>query len=192
MAKAASTSDDILRCARSLIVTGGYHGFSYADIAKVVGIRNASIHHHFPSKADLVRVLVARYREEAAAGIAKLEAHVPDPVQQLRAYLGYWEACILDQSAPICVCALLAGQIPVLPEEVAVEVKAHFKGLSGWLALVLSRGAEQGSLRLKASAEVEAELFLACVHGAMLSARAYGDTVMFGAVTRPLLERLIP
>lgn len=192
MGNLSTTSDDILRCARSLIVAGGYNGFSYADIAKVVGIRNASIHHHFPSKADLVRVLVARYREEAAAGLAKLEQHVPDPAQQLRAYVGYWEACILDQSAAICVCALLASQIPVLPEEVAIEVKAHFKALSAWLALVLQRGARQGSLRLDATAEIEAELFLATIHGAMLSARVYGDGVMFGAVTRPLLERFIP
>ena len=82
MTASASTSDEILRCARSLLIEGGYNGFSYADIAKVVGIRNASIHHHFPSKADLVRTLVARYREEAEAGIAALERQFPDPAQQ--------------------------------------------------------------------------------------------------------------
>ncbi len=52
----------------------------------MVGIRNASIHHHFPSKSDLVRTLVVRYREEAEAGIAELERHVSDPVEQLGAY----------------------------------------------------------------------------------------------------------
>src|SRR3546814_4811414 len=69
-------------------------GFSYADISSVVGIRKASIHHHFPSKSDLVRTVVAQYREEAEAGIAELERNVPDPLEQLRAYIGYWEACI--------------------------------------------------------------------------------------------------
>lgn len=192
MGNLSTTSDDILSCARSLIVAGGYNGFSYADIAKVVGIRNASIHHHFPTKADLVRELVVRYREEAAAGLARLEQHVSEPAQQLRAYVGYWEACILDQSAAICVCALLAGQIPILPEEVASEVRAHFKALSAWLASVLERGVRDGTLLLGASAEVEADVFLATIHGAMLSARAYGDAAMFGAVTRPLLERFIP
>jgi len=47
-------------------------------------------------------------------------------------------------------------------------------------------------LRFGATADVEAEMFLATIHGAMLSARAYGDGAMFGAVTRPLLERFIP
>lgn len=192
MANAQTTSDEILRCARSLIVEGGYNGFSYADIANVVGIRNASIHHHFPSKSDLVRALVAQYRQEAEAGVAELERQVSDPLGQLRAYAGYWEACIMDATAPICVCALLASQIPVLPEDVAMEVRAHFRAVSAWLTSVLERGARQGSLRLAGPAKSEAEVFMAAVHGAMLSARAYGDPKMFGVVTRPLLQRLVP
>ena len=191
MSNLSTTAEDILRCARSLISAGGYNGFSYADIAKVVGIRNASIHHHFPSKSDLVRTLVARYREEAEAGIAALERNVPDPPEQLRAYIAYWETCILDASAPICVCALLAGQIPVLPDDVATEVRAHFRALSAWLTSVLERGARQGSFQLISTARAEAETFMATVHGAMLSARAYGDAKMFGLIARPVLERLI-
>jgi len=191
MAHSSTTADDILTCARTLIVAGGYDSFSYADISKVVGIRKASIHHHFPAKADLVRTLVARYREEAQAGIAALERNVPDPVAQLKAYTGYWQACITDASAPFCVCALLATQIPVLPPEVALEVRAHFRSLSAWLASVLERGARQGSLRLDGPARAEAETFLATVHGAMLSARAYGDAAMFGLVVQPLMARLV-
>jgi TetR/AcrR family transcriptional repressor of nem operon len=191
MTNLSTTADDILRCARSLIMTGGYNGFSYADISKVVGIRNASIHHHFPSKSDLVRTLVARYREEAEAGIAELERTISDPAGQLRAYTGYWEACIRDATAPICICALLASQLPALPDDVAREVRAHFRALSAWLTSVLERGAKQGSLRLAGTAKAEAEGFMAAVHGAMLSARAYGDAKMFGVVIHPLLERHI-
>ena len=188
----STTAEDILRSARALIVAGGYDGFSYADISDVVGIRKASIHHHFPSKADLVRTLVARYRAEAEAGIAELERSVSDPGAQLEAYVGYWEACIGDASAPICVCALLAAQIPVLPEAVAHEVRAHFRSLSAWLTSVLERGARQGRLRLNGTARGEAETFMATVHGAMLSARAYGDPKMFGVIVRPALQRLLP
>ena len=192
MGNLSPTSDDILACARSLIVAGGYNGFSYADIADVVGIRKASIHHHFPSKVDLVRTLVARYREEAEAGLANLELQVSDPLEQLRLYAGYWEACIADASAPFCICALLAGQLPVLPEEVGLEVRAHFRSLSAWLTSVLERGARHGQLQLMSTPRAEAEAFMATVHGAMLSARAYGDPKIFGVVTSPLLERLAP
>lgn len=190
MSNLTSTSDAILNCARNLIIAGGYNGFSYADIAGVVGIRKPSIHHHFPSKVDLVRTLVARYREEAQAGIAAMDRHVPDPLDQLRAYAGYWEACITDASASFCICALLASELPILPEAIALEVRAHFRGLSTWLAAVLEGGAQQGRLHFTGAATIEAEMFLATVHGAMLSARAYGDPQMFGAIVTPLIDRL--
>jgi len=189
MSNLSSKADDILRCARTLIIKGGYNSFSYADISAVVGIRKASIHHHFPGKSDLVRTLVLQYREEAEAGIAALERNVPDPWEQLRAYIGYWESCIVEASHPFCVCALLASEIQVLPEEVALEVRGHFRRLSDWLTSVLERGAREGRFALVRTARENAEMFLATVHGAMLSARAYGDATAFGAITRPLLER---
>jgi TetR/AcrR family transcriptional repressor of nem operon len=191
MSSSTTTFDAILACARSLIVAGGYNGFSYADIAAVVGIRKASIHHHFPTKVDLVRTLVARYREEARTGMAALEAQLPDPPAQLRAYTGYWQSCITDASAPICICALLASEIPILPADVVTEVRAHFTTLSTWLASRFAQGVGEGSIRVVSSPEVDAELFMATVHGAMLSARAYGEPAMFGTVVAPLLERMI-
>ncbi|BAL77439.1 TetR/AcrR family transcriptional regulator [Bradyrhizobium cosmicum] len=190
MTNVSSTADDILACARTLIIAGGYNGFSYADVAEVVGIRKPSIHHHFASKVDLVRTLVARYREEAQAGLAALERNIPDAREQLENYVAYWEACITDATAPFCVCALLASELPILPEEVALEVRAHFRFLASWLTSVMERGKRKGRLKISGPARVEAEGFMATIHGAMLSARAYGDPKMFGVITAPLLERL--
>jgi len=190
MVKQSSTADEILRSARKLIVVGGYDSFSYSDIAKSVGIRKASIHHHFPTKADLIRTLVAEYRKEANQGIAALERNMTSPVDQLRAYVMYWQTCITDDSHPMCVCALLASQIPALPDEVALEVRAHFRSLSGWLASVLERGASKRLIRLKKSAVEEGELFMASIHGAMMSARAYQDPKIFGVVAQQILERV--
>ncbi|SEM47090.1 transcriptional regulator, TetR family [Pseudoxanthomonas sp. GM95] len=184
-----STADAILGQARALIMVGGYGGFSYADIASQIGIRKPSIHHHFPTKAELVQVLIARYRAEAREGLAALARNVPDPLAQLQSYVGYWERCIADASAPICVCALLASELPLLPEPVAEEVKGHFRDLSAWLAAVFERGAQQGSFQLLHPPRVEAEAFMATVHGAMLSARAYGEPEIFGLILQRVLAR---
>jgi len=190
MPDAVATADAILHCARTSIIAGGYNGFSYADIADVVGIRKASIHHHFPTKVDLVRTLVQQYRQEADMGIAEIERRFPDAIEQLRSYSGFWEACIGDPDTSYCVCALLATQIPVLPQEIVLELRAYFRALSAWLASVLDRGARQGTITFSGSAQSEAEMFMATVHGAMLSARAYGDPKIFGAITQPALDRL--
>lgn len=190
MSNPSSTADDILACARTLITAGGYNGFSYADIAAVVGIRKASIHHHFPSKLDLVRTLVLRYREDARAGFAELERTAADPRDQLANYVGYWEKCIMDASDPFCVCALLASELPALPPPVAAEVRLHFETLSAWLASAFERGAASGIFRLSNTPKAEAETFMATVHGGMLSARAHGDPGLFGVVTTSMLNRL--
>lgn len=190
MNKTSSTSDEILASARSLIVSGGYNGFSYADIADVVGIRKASIHHHFPSKAELVTTLVARYREEAENGIGDLARVIPGPLDQLQAYIDYWKTCIGDASAPFCICALLANELPVLPEGIALEIRAYFRFLSGWLTSVLERGVQEGVMQLATTPRNEAEAFMATVHGAMASARAYGDTQVFGTIMDSQLDRL--
>ncbi|KWX56693.1 TetR/AcrR family transcriptional regulator [Mycobacterium sp. NAZ190054] len=190
MVTGTSTVDAILQCARSLIVAGGYNGFSYADIAAVVGIRKASVHHHFPTKVDLVRALVKQYRHEAEAGIAEIERHVADPLDQLRSYTGYWESCIGDPETSYCLCALLATQIPVLPEEIVLEVRAYFRSLSAWLTSVLERGARQGGISLTEDAHSEAEALMAAVHGAMLAARTYGDPQAFAMITKPVIDRL--
>ena len=88
------------------------------------------------------------------------------------------------------MCALLACELPILPEQVALEVRAHFRSLASWLTSVMERGNRKGQLHLSSAAKIEAEGFMATVHGAMLSARAYGDPKMFGVITGPLLDRL--
>ena len=192
MSNLSSTSDDILASARNLIMNGGYNGFSYADISEVVGIRKASIHHHFPSKVDLVRELVKRYREDGQAAVAALEENLPDPLEILKVYATHWAKCIEDASRPYCVCALLASELPSLPPEVATEVTAFFRFISTWLTSVIERGGKMGALNLASKPGVEAEAFLATVYGAMLSARAYRKPEVFATILAPAIARLTP
>src|SRR5271154_2965369 len=103
MSSLSTTSDDILACARSLIIAGGYNGFSYADIAEAVGIRKASIHHHFPSKVDLVVATLKEYRARLAEAAGGLDQNVADPLQRLKLYVQYWAECVKTNNRPICI-----------------------------------------------------------------------------------------
>ena len=186
-----STAERIVQAARNLIMTRGYNGFSYADVAEAVGIRKASIHHHFPAKSDLAKAVVEQTRAVIAAQTEMLAAAEPDAGDQLRAYVEYWERCIADDSAPFCVAGMLAAELPSLPEELAATVRAHFTDLRDWLARLLKLGMQQGSVTLSRSPEEEADAFMSAVYGAMLSARAVGDPGRFGAVVDTLLSRVV-
>jgi TetR/AcrR family transcriptional repressor of nem operon len=130
------------------IVEGGYNGFSYADISAAIGIRKASIHHYFPTKAALVSMLLDRYRRQAEVGLNSLREQFPSPADQLRSYLNYWQTCIRDASPSLCVCAMLGGEMQMLPEEVASRVSAHLYSLARWFTSVLQAGVEQDVFRL--------------------------------------------
>jgi TetR/AcrR family transcriptional repressor of nem operon len=186
----SDTAEKLVEEARQLIVSGGYHGFSYADLSERFGIRKASIHHHFPSKVDLVVAAVNQARAAIQAQIAALENGTPVAMERLAAYTGYWERCILDQTAPFCLAGVLAAELPGLPPEVGVAVRGHFGDLIRWLERVLTLGVQQGSMRLEDTPAIEAQNFLAAVYGAMLAARAFDDPDRFSAIVEACVRRI--
>jgi len=186
----SDTAGKLVGGAAQLIMRVGYNGFSYADLSERFGIRKASIHHHFPSKVDLVVAVVEQARAGIRAQIEALDEGSPVALDQLRFYTGYWERCIKDQSAPFCLAAVLAAELPGLPEEVAVSVRGHFVDLGTWLERLLELGVEQGSVNLEASPKVEAQGFMATVYGAMLAARAFDDPQRFDVIVEALFRRI--
>jgi TetR/AcrR family transcriptional regulator, transcriptional repressor for nem operon len=184
------TADRILQTAKNLISDLGYSAFSYADIAEAIQIRKASIHHHFPTKASLVVAVLKAHREKLIEGIQFLSQKIDDPLARLQAYVQYWEGCIRDKSEPFCIAALLAAELPSLPEEVRFEVQQHFLELSRWIRETLEEGISKRTLKLQGTPEDEAQTFMATVHGAMLSARALGSCDVFQTVTTSALQRI--
>ena len=181
---------EIVEQTKLLLAAGGYHGFSYADVSERVHIGKPSIHHHFPTKADLVLTVVARHREQAREGLAALDQHVEDPLARLTAYTDYWAKCIREGTSSMCICAMLAAESPMIPPAVADEVRGYFGDLNAWLASVLEKGAAKRQFRLRNSALVEAQTFMSTVHGAMLTARAFDNPEAFAAISRTAISQL--
>ena len=190
MTTAGTTADRIVEVGRTLITMRGYNGFSYADVAAAIGIRKASIHHHFPTKPDLAAAVIGQSRAAIDAQIDLLTATEPDAMAQLRAYVGYWERCILDDDAPFCVAGMLAAELPSLPVELARSVESHFDALKRWLIDLLILGERQGSIALSGYPADEADDFIAGVYGAMLSTRACRDRARCAAIAERHLARI--
>jgi TetR/AcrR family transcriptional repressor of nem operon len=184
------TADRILQTAKSLISDRGYSAFSYADISAAVGISKASIHHHYPTKENLVVSVLRAHREKFLQSTETLTQRVADPFARLQAYVHHWEGCIRDKKEPFCIAALLAAELPSLPEEVRHEVQLHFVSLGRWIRETLEDGISKKSLQVKGNPEDEAQAFMAIVHGAMLSARALGNCIVFQTVTAAALQRI--
>jgi TetR/AcrR family transcriptional repressor of nem operon len=74
---AAATA--ILDVAERLAQTRGYNGLSYADIAAQLGVTKASLHYHFPSKAQPGCALIERYRVFFAAALDTIDQQANGP-----------------------------------------------------------------------------------------------------------------
>ncbi len=185
----AATAGKILDIAERLVQTRGYNGFSYADISSELRIRNASVHYHFPSKSDLGRRLVGRYRENFLAALAGLEEDHADARRRLRAYVAIWTRVLRDRDR-MCLCGMMAADIASLPRSVRAEIKRFFNENEAWLVRVLKAGQKAGTLKLSGTVEVEARLLTMGLEGAMLVARSYGEVGRFEEIAVRLLAGL--
>jgi TetR/AcrR family transcriptional repressor of nem operon len=184
----ADTAQRILDIAERLVQTRGFNGFSYADIAEALRVTKASLHYHFPSKADLGRRLIERYETTFLAALGSIEAGGAEPREQLRRYAKIYADVLRD--GRMCLCGMLASDYATLPKAMKEEVRHFFDVNEQWLVAVLERGRKAGSLGFKGSALDLARVLVGSLEGAMMLARSYGDASRFDIAAERLIASL--
>jgi TetR/AcrR family transcriptional repressor of nem operon len=185
---ATSTSDRILDVAEQLVQSRGYNGFSYADIARELGITKASLHYHFASKAELGQALIERYAERFLAALDAIDAGSDRASAKLDSYAGLY-ADVLRRDR-LCLCGMLAAEYLTLPQPMQTAVIAFFEENVGWLEGTLGDGRSDGTLHFDGAVEDVARALLGSLQGAMLIARPYEDLSRFQAAVEHTLGEL--
>jgi TetR/AcrR family transcriptional repressor of nem operon len=189
-AAATQTADQILDVAERLAQTRGFNGFSYADIATELGITKASLHYHYPTKADLGRALIDRYSHSFAAVLASIEeSGVPGPVRLARYVAIYAEVL---KAGRICLCGMLAAEYTTLPPVMQDAIRGFFDVNEGWLSRVLNAGRREGTLAFDGTPQDAARAITSALEGAMLLARPYGGAERFKAAAQRVLREFAP
>jgi TetR/AcrR family transcriptional repressor of nem operon len=170
----ADTKSVLLDCAQELAQTRGLNAFSFKDLAQRVGIRTASVHHHFPTKGDLGRELMARYRERFRAELSAIDAGTRSARRKLERLMALFRATLRDGNR-LCLCGMLATEYLTLPLPVQREVRSFYEETEGWLARVLREGRSERAFDFDGSPAVLAKTFLATLEGAMIAARTFDD-----------------
>jgi TetR/AcrR family transcriptional repressor of nem operon len=173
----SSSKEAILAAARRSAQTHGYGGLNFRDLADEVGIKAASIYHHFPSKADLGAAVARRYWEDSAADLEAMLAESSDPVGCLRQYPDTFRKA-LENNNRMCLCSFMAAEHDDLPEPVKKEVQTFADVNVAWLSRVLSAAAVVSS----EESERRARAIFAAVVGAQLIARSRSDISLYDAL----------
>ncbi|MFC4638370.1 TetR/AcrR family transcriptional regulator [Deinococcus hohokamensis] len=183
----ADTRAQILDVAQHLVQVRGYNAVSYSDIGTRLGLRNASLHYHFPTKTDLGVALVRRYRERLEQTLGTLGAGTS--VQRLEHYVDAYRT-VVHEDGRICLCTVLAAEDSTLPEPMRAEVRAFLDLNEHWLTGVLDQGQHQGELRFPGAPAEAAAAFLATLEGAMILARTACDVERFARIARRTVDAL--
>ncbi|MGO9950379.1 MAG: TetR/AcrR family transcriptional regulator [Steroidobacteraceae bacterium] len=180
----------ILDVAERLAQTRGYNGFSYADIAAELGVTKASLHYHFPSKAELGRELIVRYHGLFGAALDSIDGQTKSPQEKLKRYVGLYDSVLSNER--MCLCGMLAAEYATLPGPMQEGLTAFFDANERWLTAVLEDGLRAGTFAFREAAKERARVLLGALEGAMLVARSYGNARRFQTAAASVLADLAP
>jgi TetR/AcrR family transcriptional regulator, transcriptional repressor for nem operon len=177
MTAPTDTRAKILASADHLLRSRGFNGFSYQDISRPLGIRNAAVHYHFATKADLAVAVIDHYRQLLRGRTAAFMAGHGDPVQQLEGFIAFSTAECCEDST-LCPVGVLATDFHTLPESIREAGQQLLDELLAWMTRVCAAGREQGKFRYDGDPAAKAQQIVASLQGARQLARFMGPPSM--------------
>ncbi|CAA2103936.1 TetR/AcrR family transcriptional regulator [Variovorax paradoxus] len=179
-----NTREQILAVARSFIETRSYLGFSFQDVADAVGIRKASLYHHFPTKEALGIAVI----HAATQGFKDWDAaRSREPKDALESYFRMYRNTLRAGSG-MCPAGALTPGWDVINDDLRQAVRELRNTQVTWLTGVL------GALmpvpgKGTSVAALAAYVFSVC-QGALLSARMTGRVDDFDEAVAQLRSSL--
>jgi len=165
----------LLKAAENKVRLGGYSNFSFRELASEVGIKSASVHYHFPTKADLGAELAHQYTNTFLTALGdplQLIASGKNPIDVYTQL--FRSALVIDKQ--MCLCGLLGAESESLPDKVRTEVKRFFNENLTWLTAAHAANGES-------EPERAAIKTVSLLEGAMMISKALEDTSYFDLVT---------
>lgn len=168
--------DRILDAAERRVRAAGFAEMSFRDVAEDVGIKSASVHYHFKTKAELGEALVQAYTDRFAGALQAIDPS--DPERAFDDFVKLYDrALVVDES--ICLCAIMGAEAIGLPAHVNEKTRQFFRMNVAWLSALFSAHAGQDHAGL-------ARLVVAALEGAIIVASASRDRDLFHGVAGEL------
>jgi TetR/AcrR family transcriptional repressor of nem operon len=183
-----ATRNRILDIAERLVQQRGFNGFSYADVARELGLTKPALHYHFANKSDLGTALITRYTDRFLAALALFDAERASGAAKLEGYVDLYRQVVREER--MCLCGMLAAEYRTLPDAMGTAVRRFFDDNERWLDAAMTEGERDGTLTAVRDARAAARMVISCLQGATLVSRPYGDTAHFEAAAQQLLAGL--
>ena len=175
----SDTKTAIIDLAEDLIRTKGYSGFSYRDISESLNIKNAAIHYHFPSKANLGRAVISRSRESfnrTTNNLTKLN----DTRKKVEGFIKIYNQS--HKQGLVCFMGALGPVYDNLPGEMQEELTKASQDIRNWLTETLETGRTQKELEFVGSAAGKADAIITSLLASLILNKVTGENVLKNTV----------
>ena len=187
-ARTNETVTQLLDAAQDLVRDRGYNAFSYKDLESSVGIRTASIHYHFPAKADLGRSLMERYRAELEDQLTEIDRKSRTATGKLKSFVGLYRAT--EKAGTVCLCGSMASDRETLPDPLRDAVADYLERSERWVAETIAEGVRAGEFEPAGKPADVAATLVAGLQGGLILARARAGRAVLDSVQRSLWAAL--
>ena len=182
------TRERIIETARELMLTKGFNGFSFNEIAGKVGIRKASIFHYFVSKEKLGVELIRNDRERFADWVKRKES-LEKPEEKLEEYFSLLKR-LFGSNDQICTLCILFAEYTILPKRMQEEMKGLYNDEIRWIVFLLEEGLQSKVYTFKETPKEKAIFILASLHGIIQTSRLTPDFSVYDIVVKQLKKGL--
>ena len=169
-----NTKQQIVELSAGLLREQGFHGFSYLDLSRALGITKASIHHHYPKKSDLGLALCEWTHNWLTQGLDHFDAKGTSNWNKLERYL---QAAMKHTLSDHLMCPISAFYSDL--NKLSDEVKHALKELDdlelAWVTNVMNSGVQSKEFIHQDDTKAMAALFIFSCKGALYYARLHGQ-----------------
>ncbi len=176
MKKEISKREEILDAAEKLMRKAGFNGFSFREVAKMVEIKSASVHYHFPTKTDIGVAVTQRYTERFLEKLGDPKVNQQDPINH---FINIFRKGIKkDQN--LCLCGLLGAEAKSLPPELTIQIEAFFEESLKWLEAAIQKNKGKSS----SDSKKQSLLILSALEGAAIIGQTLNNFDIFERVAK--------
>jgi len=174
-----ATQEKIIELARDLIQRNGYQSFSYKQIADVLLIKNAAVHHYYPAKEDLGIAVIEKDKADfvlmSQMLLASTATEKTDAVLQL--YTRYF-----FDGNKLCMISSFGAAFEGISEKMQFALRSYLDAIATWLTHTFNQGLENGDFHFAGSAEDMASKWITGLPGALVTGRIRGESYFNNAI----------
>ena len=182
-----TTKRKILDLAELMLQRLGYNGFSYHHLSNELGIKNAAIHYHFPTKEALGVQIIQRTRERFGKWVNNPENRIMPVRHQLEWFVKTYRYNLNAQNR-VCLIGSLATDYYTLPPAMQSAINDLSLEIQKWMAKLLDGGRQTGVLQFEGNSQDKAVCILSSLTGSLQLARLLGNEYFYKTINQIYID----